>query len=69
MHTTGWELEIGWRDRIRDFKYGARLNLSDARSKILKLRPLISSPKAPASSPTVKFSPSNFRAVSSPFAE
>ncbi|WP_314791766.1 SusC/RagA family TonB-linked outer membrane protein, partial [Tannerella forsythia] len=36
MRTTGWELEIGWRDRIRDFKYGARLNLSDARSKILR---------------------------------
>lgn len=35
MRTTGWELEISWRDRIHDFKYGARLNLSDARSKIL----------------------------------
>ncbi len=35
MRTTGWELEISWRDQIRDFKYGARLNLSDNRSKIL----------------------------------
>lgn len=36
MRTTGWELEISWRDQIKDFKYGARFNLSDARSKILR---------------------------------
>lgn len=35
MRTSGWELEIGWRDQINDFKYGVRFNLSDNRSKIL----------------------------------
>ena len=33
MRTSGWELEIGWRDQINDFKYGVRFNLSDNRSK------------------------------------
>lgn len=35
MRSIGWELEIGWRDRIGQVKYGARLNLSDATQKIL----------------------------------
>ena len=29
MTTTGWELSISWRDRIRDFSYGVTLNLYD----------------------------------------
>ena len=37
MRTSGWELEIGWRDQINDFKYGVRFNLSDNRSKILTI--------------------------------
>jgi TonB-linked SusC/RagA family outer membrane protein len=34
MHTKGWEIEIGWNDRIGDFSYGASFNLSDYRSKM-----------------------------------
>ena len=31
----GWELSIGWRDRIKDFSYSVRFNLSDARNKVV----------------------------------
>jgi TonB-linked SusC/RagA family outer membrane protein len=34
MHTQGWDLEIGWSDRIGDFSYGISANLSDYRSKM-----------------------------------
>ena len=36
MRTNGWELEIGWRDQIKDVKYGVRFNISDHKSKILE---------------------------------
>ncbi len=36
MKTYGWELQIGWRDQIGAVKYGARVSLSDAQSKILR---------------------------------
>ncbi|PXV59284.1 TonB-linked SusC/RagA family outer membrane protein [Dysgonomonas alginatilytica] len=36
LKTKGWELQVEWRDRIQDFSYGVRLNLSDARSKVLR---------------------------------
>lgn len=36
MLTTGWELQISWRDRIKDFSYGLGFNLSDYKSKITK---------------------------------
>lgn len=36
MRTTGWELEIGWRDRIQEVNYGMRFNVSDNRAKILR---------------------------------
>ncbi len=36
MRTNGWELQIGWRDKIGDFSYGARLSVADAQTKILK---------------------------------
>lgn len=29
MTSKGWELTIGWRDRVRDFNYGISFNLSD----------------------------------------
>lgn len=29
MTSKGWELQVTWRDQIRDFKYGATLSLSD----------------------------------------
>ncbi len=35
MRTNGWELEIGWRDQVNEFSYGARFNISDNRSKII----------------------------------
>lgn len=35
MRTTGWEIEIGWNDRIGEVGYNARVNLSDNTSKIL----------------------------------
>lgn len=36
MKTFGWELQIGWRDQVGDFHYGAKVSLSDAQSKILR---------------------------------
>lgn len=36
LKTSGWELTVSWRDKIRDFTYGARFNLSDDRTKILR---------------------------------
>lgn len=36
LETYGWELEIGWRDRINDFSYGAKLALSDDRTKVTR---------------------------------
>lgn len=34
MRTRGWELEIGWNDRIGKVNYNARVNLSDSWSEI-----------------------------------
>ena len=34
----GWELELGWNDRIGDLKYSAAFNFSDAKSKIEDLK-------------------------------
>ncbi len=34
MKTEGWELEIKWKDGIRNFRYGVGLNLSDNQNKI-----------------------------------
>lgn len=36
MRTNGWELEIGWKDRIGKLGYNVNFNLSDSKSKILK---------------------------------
>ncbi|MBR4755731.1 MAG: TonB-dependent receptor [Bacteroidales bacterium] len=37
MKSNGWELELSWRDQVgRDFSYGARLVLSDARQEITR---------------------------------
>ena len=35
MKSYGWELDISWRDHIKDFNYGIRFNLSDNQDKIL----------------------------------
>lgn len=34
MFTNGWDIELGWQDRIGDFSYGISANLSDYRSKM-----------------------------------
>lgn len=36
LKTMGWELELGWRDRVNDFSYGVKFNLSDSRTKIVR---------------------------------
>lgn len=36
LETRGWEVELRWNDRIKDFKYGVSLNLSNNESKITK---------------------------------
>lgn len=36
MESWGWELELGWRDRISDFSYGAKLVLSDDRQRVTR---------------------------------
>ncbi|WP_211480985.1 SusC/RagA family TonB-linked outer membrane protein [Arcticibacter eurypsychrophilus] len=32
LRTDGWELSIGWRDVVKDFSYGLRLNVADSRT-------------------------------------
>ena len=36
MRSTGFELDIAWRDQIRDFRYGVHFLLSDDQQKILR---------------------------------
>ncbi|HEX3006653.1 MAG TPA: TonB-dependent receptor, partial [Bacteroidales bacterium] len=36
LTTFGWELELGWKDAIKDFKYGVKVNISDSRTRIDK---------------------------------
>ncbi len=36
LKTYGWELQLGWRDRVRDFSYGVTFSLADAQSKLLR---------------------------------
>lgn len=37
MRNNGWELSIGWRDRVGDFSYGIRANLSDVKNTVTDL--------------------------------
>lgn len=37
MRNNGWELSLEWNDRIGDFNYYTRFNLSDVRNKVLDL--------------------------------
>lgn len=32
MHTEGWDLDVTWRDHIKDFKYSVGLNVSDSKT-------------------------------------
>lgn len=34
MYTNGWDFEIGWSDKVGDFRYSISANLSDYRSKM-----------------------------------
>ncbi len=36
LTTYGWELSLGWRDKIDDFSYGVKLNISDSQTRIDK---------------------------------
>lgn len=36
MRSNGWELQLNWRDKIGEVSYSIGLNLSDAKSKIIK---------------------------------
>lgn len=38
MHTTGFDLELGWYDHVGDFRYSAAFNLSDYTSKMGDLK-------------------------------
>lgn len=33
----GWELELGWNDQIKDFKYGIRANLSNNKNEVINI--------------------------------
>jgi TonB-linked SusC/RagA family outer membrane protein len=35
MRNTGWELGIGWKDKVSDFNYQAQFNISDVKNKVL----------------------------------
>ena len=37
MRNTGWELALEWNDRVGDFNYYAKFNISDVRNKVLDL--------------------------------
>lgn len=37
MRNNGWELSIGWNDRVGDFLYGIRANLSDVKNTVTDL--------------------------------
>lgn len=37
MRNVGWEFAVDWNDRIGDFNYHARFNISDVRNKVLNL--------------------------------
>ncbi|MCT1523882.1 SusC/RagA family TonB-linked outer membrane protein [Sphingobacterium hotanense] len=38
MENKGWEIALNYRDQINEFKYGATLNLSDVKNKVLDMR-------------------------------
>ena len=36
LETFGWEFDVQWRDQIGQFRYGARLTISDSQTRILR---------------------------------
>lgn len=39
VSNTGWELELGWRDHIKDFSYSIRANLATLKNRVTYLDP------------------------------
>ncbi len=37
IENRGWEVQVGWRDQVKDFKYGINANLSDVRNKVVEM--------------------------------
>lgn len=37
IENKGWEIQLGWRDNINDFRYGFNANFSDVRNKVLEM--------------------------------
>lgn len=37
LRTRGWELEIGWKDKVDDFTYFVKLNLANNSTKVIRL--------------------------------
>jgi len=36
LKSYGWELQVSWKDQIKDFNYGVTFNIADAQSKVTK---------------------------------
>ncbi|MCW3112301.1 MAG: TonB-dependent receptor [Segetibacter sp.] len=50
LDVKGWELEMGWKDRVRKFNYSVAFNISDSKSKIVDLKGTILNAAGPLSS-------------------
>jgi TonB-linked SusC/RagA family outer membrane protein len=37
VENRGWEIQVGWKDQIKEFKYGVNFNLSDVRNEVVNL--------------------------------
>ncbi|CAL1517176.1 TonB-dependent receptor [Chitinophaga sp. MM2321] len=37
MRNTGWELGLGWKDRVNEFSYNVQFNISDVRNEVTNL--------------------------------
>ena len=37
VENRGWELQLSWRDQVKDFRYGANFNISDVKNKVVSL--------------------------------
>ncbi|WP_298652715.1 TonB-dependent receptor [uncultured Proteiniphilum sp.] len=38
LRTRGFEITVGWRDKINDFEYGISFNLNDSKNKLIELK-------------------------------
>lgn len=37
VENKGWELQLGWKDQVRDFGYSLNFNLSDVKNQVTNL--------------------------------